>query len=95
MDRRRGGAPERHRRSMAVRAIGGSALRDAERLKTFAIAGAVLGPTGGLERAAGVALTAQLPELGRLNRRRIASLAGLAPFACESGLWRGKASSSP
>jgi transposase len=35
-------------------------------------------------------LLAQLPELGRLNRRRIASLAGLAPFACESGQRRGQ-----
>lgn len=35
-------------------------------------------------------LLAQLPELGRLNRRQIASLAGLAPFACESGQWRGQ-----
>jgi transposase len=35
-------------------------------------------------------LLAQLPELGRLNRRQIASLAGLAPIACESGQWRGQ-----
>jgi transposase len=35
-------------------------------------------------------LLAQLPELGRLNRREIAALAGLAPFACDSGYWRGK-----
>jgi transposase len=35
-------------------------------------------------------LLAQLPELGRLNRRQIASLAGLAPFACDSGQWRGQ-----
>lgn len=35
-------------------------------------------------------LLAQLPELGRLNRRAIAALAGLAPFACDSGHWRGK-----
>jgi transposase len=34
-------------------------------------------------------LIAHLPELGRLNRREIASLAGLAPFARESGRWRG------
>ena len=34
-------------------------------------------------------LLAHLPELGRANRREIASLAGLAPFACESGAWRG------
>jgi len=35
-------------------------------------------------------LLAHLPELGRLNRRQIASLAGLAPFACDSGHWRGQ-----
>jgi transposase len=35
-------------------------------------------------------LMAQLPELGRLNRRQIAALVGLAPFACDSGQWRGR-----
>ena len=35
-------------------------------------------------------LLAHLPELGHLNRREIAALAGLAPFACDSGVWRGK-----
>jgi transposase len=35
-------------------------------------------------------LLAHLPELGQLNRRAIAALAGLAPFACDSGYWRGK-----
>lgn len=35
-------------------------------------------------------LLAYMPELGRLNRRQIASLAGLAPFACDSGQWRGR-----
>lgn len=34
-------------------------------------------------------LLGELPELGTLCRRRIASLAGLAPHACESGTWRG------
>ena len=33
---------------------------------------------------------AEVPELGRLNRREIASLAGLAPFTRQSGRWRGK-----
>jgi len=32
---------------------------------------------------------AHLPELGRANRREIASLVGLAPIVCESGAWRG------
>lgn len=35
-------------------------------------------------------LLARLPELGRLDRRAIASLAGLAPKAHESGKYRGK-----
>jgi transposase len=36
-------------------------------------------------------LLAELPELGSLDRRRIASLVGLAPFTRQSGQWRGKA----
>ena len=35
-------------------------------------------------------LVARLPELGGLDRRAIASLAGLAPHACDSGVIRGK-----
>jgi transposase len=37
-------------------------------------------------------LMAFLPELGEANRREIAALAGLAPFACESGQWKGRRS---
>jgi transposase len=33
---------------------------------------------------------AEVPELGTLSRREIASLAGLAPFTRQSGRWRGK-----
>ncbi len=36
------------------------------------------------------AILALLPELGQLNRHQSASLAGLAPHACVSGLHRGK-----
>jgi transposase len=43
-----------------------------------------IGPT--LARA----LLADLPELGTLGRREIASLAGLAPYTRQSGRWRGK-----
>ncbi|HEY0327910.1 MAG TPA: IS110 family transposase [Rhodopseudomonas sp.] len=35
-------------------------------------------------------LIAELPELGSLGRREIASLAGLAPYTRQSGRWRGK-----
>ena len=35
-------------------------------------------------------LIADLPELGRLDRRRIAALVGVAPFARDSGVFRGR-----
>jgi len=35
-------------------------------------------------------LIADMPELGTLSRRKIAALAGLAPFTRQSGRWRGK-----
>lgn len=38
-------------------------------------------------------LIAALPELGRLNRREISALVGVAPFNCDSGQYRGPAAS--
>jgi transposase len=35
-------------------------------------------------------LIAELPELGTLDRRKIAALAGLAPWTRQSGQWKGK-----
>lgn len=35
-------------------------------------------------------LLAELPELGKLDRKQIAALVGVAPFNCESALLRGK-----
>lgn len=35
-------------------------------------------------------LIAELPELGRINRKEIAALAGLAPWTRQSGRWRGR-----
>ena len=35
-------------------------------------------------------LIADLPELGTLSRKQVAALAGLAPFARQSGQWRGR-----
>jgi transposase len=44
----------------------------------------------GIGKTLARALLADLPELGRLSRREIASLAGIAPFTRQSGRWRGK-----
>jgi transposase len=35
-------------------------------------------------------LIAELPELGRLDNKQIASLAGLAPYTRQSGQWKGR-----
>ncbi len=32
----------------------------------------------------------EMPEIGKLDRRQVASLTGLAPMARQSGQWRGK-----
>ena len=39
-----------------------------------------------------LSIMAWLPELGRLSRREIAALVGVAPFNRDSGAWRGKRS---
>lgn len=44
----------------------------------------------GIGPALAPVLIARLPELGRLDRRAIAALAGLAPHACDSGQRTGK-----
>jgi len=44
----------------------------------------------GVGRVVALTVLTHLPELGTLDRKRIAALAGLAPFACESGLQRGR-----
>ena len=44
----------------------------------------------GVGRVVSLTLLAELPELGRLNRKEIAKLVGLAPLARDSGTMRGK-----
>ena len=43
----------------------------------------------GVGRLVAAELIAAMPELGKLNERQAASLAGVAPFACDSGKRRG------
>ncbi len=44
----------------------------------------------GVGRVVATTLVTHMPELGALSRKHVAALAGLAPFACESGRWRGR-----
>jgi transposase len=44
----------------------------------------------GIGHISALMLIAYLPELGRLNRKQIAALVGLAPFNRDSGQWRGQ-----
>lgn len=44
----------------------------------------------GVGKVTAWSLIAYMPELGSANRRRIASLAGLAPHPAESGDWQGR-----
>jgi transposase len=50
----------------------------------------LLSSVPGIAKGISRTLIAELPELGSLNRRQIASLVGLAPFTRQSGKWRGK-----
>jgi transposase len=50
----------------------------------------ILKSVPGVGQVTVVTLLARLPELGTLNRRAIAALTGVAPFACDSGQHRGR-----
>jgi transposase len=45
----------------------------------------------GISEVTAAAILTMMPELGHLNRKQAASLAGLAPVTRQSGRWRGKA----
>jgi len=44
----------------------------------------------GVAEVTSTTLLAELPELGQANRQEIAALVGIAPYARESGKWKGK-----
>lgn len=50
----------------------------------------VLTSVPGVGRVLSITLLADLPELGRLNRREVAALAGVAPFNQDSGSFTGR-----
>ena len=50
----------------------------------------LLASVPGISKATLRTLIAELPELGRLDRRKIAALVGAAPINRDSGVWRGR-----
>ena len=50
----------------------------------------LLQSVAGIGRVAAATLIAELPELGRLNRRQICALVGVAPYAKDSGSTKGR-----
>lgn len=56
----------------------------------FAALDRLLQSASGIGPVASATIIAELPELGRLNRREIATLVGVAPMAYDSGTSRGR-----
>jgi transposase len=56
----------------------------------FAELDTLLRSASGIGPIASATLIAELPELGRLNRRQVAALVGIAPIANDSGTTRGR-----
>ena len=50
----------------------------------------LLSSVPGIGKVISRTMLADLPELGTLDRRQVAALAGLAPFTRQSGQWRGR-----
>jgi transposase len=54
----------------------------------------LLASVPGIGKVIARTLMAEMPELGKLDRKQIAALAGLAPWTQQSGKWRGKSFTS-
>lgn len=50
----------------------------------------LLASVPGIGKTIARTLLAELPELGQLDRRKVAALVGLAPWTRQSGTWKGK-----
>lgn len=75
------------RRRLAMEKAIEAQLRSAQELDLLEVR---LRTAPGVGPAIAAILIASLPELGRIDRRQLACLAGLAPHACDSGQRRGR-----
>ncbi|RIV16129.1 IS110 family transposase, partial [Klebsiella pneumoniae] len=60
------------------------------KLPLWRVREALLTSLPGVGRATARTLLVEMPELGRLDRRQIEFLTGLAPWTRQSGKWKGK-----
>jgi transposase len=74
----------------AVKEIDGDLARQVAADPTWRERADLLRSAPGVGRVLSVTLLAELPELGRLDRRQLAKLVGVAPLADDSGKRRGK-----
>lgn len=73
-----------------VRALERRIAETVERSSDLMRDAALLRSAGGVGPVCAAVLLAGLPELGRVDRRAVAALAGLAPIARDSGLFKGR-----
>ena len=70
--------------------VDGEIGRAIERSPVWRVKDDLLQSVPGIGPTVARTLLAELPELGRLDRRAIAALVGVAPFNRDSGRWRGR-----
>ncbi len=69
----------------------GQSLRNlSDRDSTFARKIAILGSIPGIGKLTAITLLIDMPEIGNMDNKQAASLAGLAPISQSSGKWQGK-----
>lgn len=76
--------------SQEIRLINKQLARTIAEQKELAARARLLRSAPGIGPVVAATLIADLPELGTLTKKQIAALVGVAPFACESGQWRGR-----
>ena len=73
-----------------IKAIDQEAITLVKQDETLAARFDILISIPGISTLTAIVILAEMPELGTLDQRQIASLAGLAPHPRESGTWKGK-----
>jgi transposase len=76
--------------AVQIEAVDAECRKEIERAPDLARRFGILISIPGLGAATALAIIADMPELGTLQNKQVASLAGLAPVDRQSGQWKGK-----